>query len=116
MPNNEPEHTMRRPKPSVLIDSARIVLALLALPLAPAAAQNVLTVSASDYALSAPDTVPAGWTTVRFVNHDAHMHVAQLVRLEGGHTLEDYWRTYQEAWRTDGPGRATREAAVPSRA
>lgn len=103
MPNNEPEHIVRRPKPSVLIDSTRIALSLLVLPLAPAAGQNVLTVTARDYALSAPDTVAAGWTTIRFVNHDAHMHGAQVVRLDGGHTLEDFWATYREAWQTDGP-------------
>lgn len=89
---------MRRPEPTV-----RLVLSLFVLPLAPAAAQNVLTVTASGNALSAPDTVSAGWTMVRLVNHDAHMHTAQLVRLEGDHTLEEFRDVYHEAWRTDGP-------------
>lgn len=81
----------------------RLILPTCLLAAAPAAAQNVVTVVASNDAIQAPDTIPAGWTTVRLVNRDAHMHVAQFARVDGGHSVEDFARVYHEAWRTDGP-------------
>jgi uncharacterized cupredoxin-like copper-binding protein len=56
---------------------------------APAAAPNLVTVTATEYAFAAPATIPAGLTTVRLVNQGREMHHAQLVRLAQGHTAAD---------------------------
>jgi plastocyanin len=66
-------------------------------------AASVVTVTATDYAFDAPQTVPAGWTTFQFVNHGTQLHAAQLVRLEDGHTLAEFVTAYEHAWRTVGP-------------
>lgn len=66
-------------------------------------AASVVTVTATDYAFDAPQTVPAGWTTFRLVNHGTQLHAAQLVRLEDGHTLAEFVTAYEHAWRTVGP-------------
>lgn len=56
---------------------------------APASAPPTITVTAKDFAFEAPDRMPAGAVTVHLVNHGQVMHHAQLVRIEGGHTLEE---------------------------
>jgi plastocyanin len=48
-----------------------------------------VTVTATDFGYSAPDTIAAGTTTVRLVNTGKELHQAQLLRLEEGKTLED---------------------------
>jgi len=67
------------------------------------AAANEVTVTATDYALDAPDTMPAGWTTVRLVNDGEQPHAAVLLRLEAGRTVREYIEAYGEAVRTRGP-------------
>ena len=63
----------------------------------PATAPPVLTVTATDYALEAPDTVPSGLTVVRLVNRGDQPHAATLVRLDAGKTLPEYIQAYGEA-------------------
>ncbi|HET6341769.1 MAG TPA: hypothetical protein VFG78_06245 [Gemmatimonadota bacterium] len=58
---------------------------------------QVLTITATDYALEAPDTVSAGFSVVRIVNHGEEAHGATLVRLEEDKTLADYLEAYAEA-------------------
>lgn len=62
-----------------------------------------VTLTATDYAFETPDTIPAGWTTFRLINHGATLHMAQLVKLEEGRTLKEFRESYFEAWRTVGP-------------
>ncbi|MBD0321208.1 MAG: hypothetical protein ICV87_12785 [Gemmatimonadetes bacterium] len=50
---------------------------------------NVVTVTASDFAFQAPATIPAGLTTFRMVNRGPELHHVQLVKLEGGHTVQE---------------------------
>lgn len=64
----------------------------------PAATANLVTVTASEFAFAAPATIPAGLTTVRLVNQGKEMHHVQLVRLEGGHTVQEL----MELARTEG--------------
>lgn len=64
---------------------------------------RVVTVTASEAGYQAPDTLPAGFTTIRFVNETNDMHMAHLVRIEGAHSLEDLVEAYAEAIRTHGP-------------
>lgn len=88
---------------------SRISLALLCLPAGPLAAQSaparnsIVTITVTDSAYSAPDTIPAGFTTVRLVNKGSHYHMAHLVRLDSGRTVEEYLKAYSEAVRTVGP-------------
>jgi plastocyanin len=62
----------------------------------PAAAPNLVTVTATDFAFAVPTTVPAGLTTVRLVNQGKELHHAQLVRLDEGHTVEELMRVAGE--------------------
>ncbi len=55
-----------------------------------APAPHDLLVRAAEFAFSAPDTVPAGVTTVRLDNGGTEMHHLQLVRIGEGHTYEEY--------------------------
>lgn len=48
-----------------------------------------LIVDAADFAFGAPDTVPAGWTTIRLRNGGPSLHHVQLVRVDDGHTYEE---------------------------
>jgi len=55
----------------------------------PSAAPAVITVTASDYAFEAPDSMAAGAVTVQLINHGKELHQAQLIRLEQGKSLAD---------------------------
>jgi hypothetical protein len=55
----------------------------------PSAKPAAVTVTASDYAFQAPDSMAAGAVTVQLVNHGKELHQAQLIRLEQGKTLAD---------------------------
>jgi len=64
---------------------------------APAAATaNVVTITARDFAFDAPDSIPAGLTTVRFVNHGTQLHHATFVKLGDGHTMRDLMAAMQK--------------------
>ena len=60
---------------------------------------RTITVTASDYAFAAPDSVPAGLTEIRLENRGAEMHHAFLIRLDGGKTMGDLFASM----RGDGP-------------
>jgi hypothetical protein len=82
---------------------------LLSLPALTLAAQstplrnNVVTITVTDSGYQAPDTIPAGFTTVRVVNKGNEPHMAHLVRLDSGRTVEEFVKAYGEAVRTVGP-------------
>lgn len=63
----------------------------------------VVTVTVSEAGYQAPDTIPAGLTTIRFVNETNDTHMAHLVKIEGAHSLDDLVEAYAEAIRTRGP-------------
>ena len=50
---------------------------------------RVVTVTAREYAFEAPDSVEAGYVTVRLLSRGKELHHVQLMRLDGGHTLKD---------------------------
>ena len=50
---------------------------------------KVITVKALDYAFEAPDTVVAGYTTIRLLSQGKELHHVTMARLDGGHTLKD---------------------------
>jgi hypothetical protein len=47
------------------------------------------TVHAKDFAFAAVDSIPAGWTTFRFVNDGPNLHHLQIARLDSGKTASD---------------------------
>ena len=67
------------------------------------AAPNVVSLTATEYSLAAPDTIPAGWTTFRLHNHGTDVHYGHMVRLDPGKTVEELVAAYAEAIRTSGP-------------
>jgi hypothetical protein len=50
---------------------------------------RVVTVTANDYAFTAPDSIPAGFTEIRLLNRGSEMHHVMLIRLDGGKTMSD---------------------------
>lgn len=66
-------------------------------------APNVVSLSATEYAIEAPDTLPAGWTNFRLTNRGQEVHYGHMVRLEPGRTVQELVDAYAEAIRTSGP-------------
>lgn len=62
-------------------------------------APHVVTITATDYAFQAPDTVESGATTLRLVNKGKELHHVFLIRLEQGKRLADVGAAMQ----SDGP-------------
>ncbi|HUR95914.1 MAG TPA: hypothetical protein VMY76_15130 [Gemmatimonadales bacterium] len=58
-----------------------------------------VTVTATDYKLELPSSVPAGAVTLQLVNHGKELHQAQIVRLKDGKTAADV----AQALKTEGP-------------
>src|SRR5258707_5779072 len=50
---------------------------------------NVVTIMAKDFSFEAPDTIPAGLTTVKLTNAGAEVHQVVFVRIDSGKTLAD---------------------------
>jgi len=73
-----------------LLSGGFVACAACAKPASQAAGPNVVTITATDYAFGAPDTIPAGLTTLRLVNQGKELHHASLVRLGDGKTIADF--------------------------
>lgn len=73
---------------------------------------HVVTITARDYALEMPDSIPAGLTTFRLRNRGTEYHIAALARLDDGKTVNDFLTAYgnggEPAWSqaVGGPGPA----------
>lgn len=59
------------------------------------AATRVMTAIAKDFAFVAPDSIPAGWTTMRMINEGQTLHHLQIVRLDSGKTMADFNKALQ---------------------
>jgi plastocyanin len=64
-----------------------------------ASTENLLRVTAKDFAFDAPDTIHAGLTTIRLINEGPSAHHIELVRLDQGKALPDFL----EAMKNPGP-------------
>lgn len=53
------------------------------------AAVPTLDVVATDFAFTAPDTVPAGRTRLRLINRGREVHILEIARLDDGHTADE---------------------------
>jgi hypothetical protein len=73
------------------------LLSLAVLPLAlgayvqsrPRETAPTVTITARDYTLDSPDTLPEGAVTLRLVNQGKEFHHIWIARLEGGRTVDD---------------------------
>jgi len=63
----------------------------------------VVSFTATEYAIAAPDSIFAGWTTVRLANHGEEVHYGHIVALDSGRTVQDLVDGYLEAIRTSRP-------------
>lgn len=68
---------------------------------------NVVVVTAREFAFDAPDSIPAGLTTIRLVDAGHQLHHVQLIKLENGKTPADL----AHALKTGGPWPAWAEWA-----
>lgn len=86
-------------------------------PLHSDAKPHVVTVKTTEYAFTAPASLPAGTTTFHFVNAGRQLHHVAILKLENGKTLADYVNALKKAgpppaWAVDvgGPN-----AAIPGK-
>jgi len=86
---------MKMPYASTLL---ALILAACARPPAPPSGPNVVTVIATDYAFTAPDTIPAGLTTFKMVNQGAEPHQAVVLG-----AADRGWEEIRTATMTPGP-------------
>jgi hypothetical protein len=63
---------------------------------------NRVSVTATEYDLQAPDSIPEGWTTFHLANRGAEIHYGHILRLEPGRTVEELAHFYREAIREQG--------------
>jgi hypothetical protein len=81
-----------------------------------AAASQVVEIIAEDYALSAPDAIPSGWTTFRLRNQGEEPHFVLISRLPEGKTIDDYEvdlsAHFNRAWVSVRDGEKTEEEAM----
>ena len=72
-------------------------------PSPPAPGPNVVTLTATEYAFTVPDTIPAGLTTFRLVNQGKELHHGSLVRLRDGKTVADFQAGLAAAMKNHAP-------------
>jgi hypothetical protein len=60
-----------------------------------AAAPRVVTIDASDYAFSLPETIAGGLVTLKMVNGGHEAHHAQLLRLKDGVSLDQFFAAFK---------------------
>src|SRR6478736_3797533 len=53
-------------------------------------ATRTATIHAKEFAYTAADAIPAGWTNFRLVNDGTTLHHMQIARLDGGKTMADF--------------------------
>jgi uncharacterized cupredoxin-like copper-binding protein/plastocyanin len=54
-----------------------------------AAEAHIIPIQGMDFVFAAPSTVPSGWVTLEFENYGSEPHHLVVMRLEGGHTVDD---------------------------
>jgi len=50
---------------------------------------QVVEIATSDFAITAPDSIAAGWVTLRMTAGTGELHHVQVVRLDEGHTFDN---------------------------
>jgi len=87
----------RADRPSPASDAAAPPTSAAAAPAA--TALSPITVTATDFKLDMPATVPAGAVSIRLVNSGKEFHQAQILRLDQGKTIADL----EAAMKHEGP-------------
>src|ERR1700722_5562344 len=62
-----------------------------------------MTIVARDYAFDAPDSAPAGVTTIHLENRGKELHHVVIVRLDSGHTVKEFSEAIQTAEQNNDP-------------
>jgi hypothetical protein len=62
------------------------------------AALPQVAVTATEFAIDAPDSLESGWTCFHLTNNGQALHAALLVKLGPDRTLDDFTRAYAAAW------------------
>jgi hypothetical protein len=83
-----------------------------------------ITITANDFAFGAPDTAWSGYAQLEFVNAGRLLHHAMLLRVDGGHTLQDVFQVLSSlrpgkrypAWLTEAGGLNPPDVADTARA
>lgn len=97
---------------------ATTLFAVVVTACSPASPPNVVTITATDFAFEAADTIPAGLTTLRLLNHGREPHQAVLFGAPGKTfeeleaaaapqgSMEEWWRAFLQLQPTfpGGPG------------
>lgn len=63
-------------------------------------APSLVSISSTEYAFQAPDTIPAGWVTLRLANRGTEIHYGHIAQLDSGKTVQEAVEAYAEAIRT----------------
>jgi uncharacterized cupredoxin-like copper-binding protein len=87
MGNASDTHQGDEPMKSAL--AALLSLAAIPLALSHHASLRTVTVTAHDFSLQLPDTLPEGPVTLRLVNEGKEFHHVWIARMEGGHKVQD---------------------------
>jgi hypothetical protein len=86
------------PASSLMFRQSLLALGALALVATAAHAQGrIVNVTASDFTLSLPDSLPAGVTTFNLVNKGTELHHMQILKLEQGKTIADFQAAMQQS-------------------
>lgn len=56
----------------------------------PTIAPNTVTITATEFAFNAPDTIPGGLTTLHLLDAGKQLHHVQLIKLDSGKTPADF--------------------------
>jgi len=65
-------------------------------------APNVVNVTATEYSFTAPDSIPAGLTTIHFVDNGKELHHVQLIKFDEGKSVADFAKALK-SMKPDGP-------------
>jgi len=69
-----------------------------AAPAPEAAPLGLVEITAADYAFVMPDSIPSGWTKLRFANRGQEPHFVMLTKLPEGATFDDYMSQVTKAF------------------
>lgn len=70
---------------------------------APGAAMPVVEVSAMDFAFQMPDTIQSGVVNFRMVDTGTEPHHLMIMRIDGGHTVDEAMQAMQAVEKGEGP-------------
>jgi hypothetical protein len=92
---SHPRRTRRIAIAASLVPSLALVAAFTAPRDVPRGPARTLTITAKEFAFEAPDTIPAGVTTIRLLNRGMELHHVELIRLDAGKSMKDFFTAFK---------------------